>query len=72
MKTLLSLLIPLLLFAQLQAEGRQVRVLSEKVEFTGNVNTTQRKSLILQNDSDEAVTYFLRYIEGKYRFFPKY
>ncbi|MEX2567028.1 MAG: T9SS type A sorting domain-containing protein [Cyclobacteriaceae bacterium] len=52
------------MLVQLQGEARQVRVLSEKVEFNGKVNTTQRKSLILQNDSDNSAEYFLRYLRG--------
>lgn len=64
MKTLLLLIIPLVFLAQPIAEARQVRVLSEKVEFTGKVNTSQRKSLILQNDSDQTKEYFLRYLRG--------
>jgi len=64
MKFLLALVFTLTLFIQQHAEGRQVRVLSERVEFNGKVNTTQRKSLILQNESEEASVYYLRYLRG--------
>ena len=64
MKSFLLLLVTILLVAQPMAEARQVRVLSEKIEFNGKVNTSQRKSLILQNDSDEEKEYFFRYLRG--------
>ena len=64
MKIFLSLLITLQLFALQTVDGRQVRVLSDKIEFSGKVNTTQRKTLILQNDSNESATYYLRYLQG--------
>ncbi|WP_209330642.1 T9SS type A sorting domain-containing protein [Lunatimonas salinarum] len=64
MKPFLPFLITLLLFCQSWAAARQVRVLSEKVEFIGKVNTKQRKSLILQNDSDQVKEYFLKFTQG--------
>ncbi|SEJ20048.1 Por secretion system C-terminal sorting domain-containing protein [Cyclobacterium xiamenense] len=64
MKFLLALVFTLTLFIQQHAEARQVRVLSERVEFNGKVNTTQRKSLILQNESEELSVYYLRYLRG--------
>lgn len=64
MKFFFTIFIILFSVAQHQVAARQVRVLSEKVTFNGNVNTTQRKSLILQNDSNESATYFLRYLRG--------
>ncbi|MFC4870130.1 T9SS type A sorting domain-containing protein [Negadavirga shengliensis] len=64
MKTLLLLIMPLVFLTQHITEARQVRVLSEKVEFNGKINTSQRKSLILQNDSDQTKEYFLRYLRG--------
>jgi len=39
-------------------------VLNDAVEFTGLVNTSQRKSLILQNNSDEAKEYVLKFMRG--------
>lgn len=64
MKSLLLFLTTFLLLTQPMAEARQVRVLSEKIEFNGKINTAQRKSLILQNDSDEEKEYFFRYLRG--------
>ncbi len=64
MKSLFLFLITLLLLIQPMAEARQVRVLNERIEFNGKINTSQRKSLILQNDSDEEKEYFLRYLRG--------
>jgi hypothetical protein len=64
MKSFLLLLTTFLLLMQPLAEARQVRVLSEKIEFNGKINTSQRKSLILQNDSDEEKEYFFRYLRG--------
>ncbi|MCC5935962.1 MAG: T9SS type A sorting domain-containing protein [Lunatimonas sp.] len=64
MKSFLLFVITLLLFCQPWAEARQVRVLSDKVEFIGKVNTKQRKSLILQNDSDQVKEYFLKFTQG--------
>jgi len=49
---------------QLNAEARQVRVLNEAVEFTGKINSTQRKSLILQNESDQSKEYVLKFLRG--------
>lgn len=64
MKPFFLSLITFLLLTQPMAAARQVRVLSEKVEFNGKINTSQRKSLILQNDSDEEKEYFLRHLQG--------
>lgn len=44
--------------------GRQVRVLSEKLEFRGDLGSTQRKTVILQNESDQAKTYLLKNLRG--------
>ncbi|UJP65481.1 T9SS type A sorting domain-containing protein [Mongoliitalea daihaiensis] len=42
----------------------QVRVLSENTNFTGKIGTTQRKSLIIQNESSQAKEYALRSLKG--------
>lgn len=63
MKLLLSFCTLFLLLLQAPAEA-QVRVLNDVVEFNGKVNTTQRKSLILQNDSDQAKEYILKFLRG--------
>lgn len=42
----------------------QVRVLSENIDFSGKIGTTQRKSLIIQNESAQAKEYTLRGLKG--------
>lgn len=42
----------------------QVRVLSEDIEFSGKIGSTQRKSLIIQNESNQAREYQLRFLRG--------
>ncbi len=44
--------------------GQQVRVLSENLEFNGDLGSTQRKTIILQNESDQSKTFFLKYLKG--------
>ncbi len=63
MKSVLSFFTLLLLLVQLQAEA-QVRVLNEAVEFNGKINTSQRKALILQNESDQTKEYILKFMRG--------
>src|SRR5690606_10459900 len=63
MKLLLSLCTIMFLWLQAPAEA-QVRVLNDAVEFNGKVNTTQRKSLILQNESDQSKEYILKFLRG--------
>jgi len=64
MNRLLTLFCALMLFVQPYAEARQVRVLNDAIEFSGKINTTQRKSLILQNESDQEKTYVLKFMRG--------
>lgn len=42
----------------------QVRVLSENIEFNGKIGLSQRKSLILQNESNQPKEYNLRFLRG--------
>lgn len=63
MKLLLSFCAIFLLLLQAPAEA-QVRVLNDAVEFNGKINTTQRKSLILQNESDQTKEYILKFLRG--------
>ncbi|HLU88662.1 MAG TPA: T9SS type A sorting domain-containing protein [Cyclobacteriaceae bacterium] len=63
MKSLFSFFAVVLLLLHLNAEA-QVRVLNEAVEFNGRVNTSQRKSLILQNESDQHKEYILKFMRG--------
>lgn len=46
------------------AEAQQVRVLSEELEFSGDLSSTQRKTVILQNEANQSKTYFLKNIIG--------
>lgn len=42
----------------------QVRVLSSNLEFSGKIGTTQRKSLIIQNEANLSKEYVLKSIKG--------
>lgn len=42
----------------------QVRVLSETIEFSGTIGSSQRKSLIIQNESNQAREYSLKFLRG--------
>jgi hypothetical protein len=42
----------------------QVNVLSENVEFSGKIGTSQRKSLIIQNESNQTKEFSLKYLRG--------
>jgi hypothetical protein len=64
MNRLFILFCMLILLVQPSAEARQVRVLNDAIEFTGKINTVQRKSLILQNESDTEKTYVLKFLRG--------
>lgn len=64
MKPLLKFLIWILFFAPAVAGAQQVRVLSEVVDFTGDIGSSQRKTVILQNESNSTKTYFLKNIRG--------
>lgn len=63
MKPLFQFVTIFFLLLQINVEA-QVRVLNETVEFNGKVNTSQRKSLILQNDSDQTKEYILKFMRG--------
>ena len=63
MKSILSFFTCFFLLLQLNAVA-QVRVLNEAVEFNGKVNTSQRKSLILQNESNQTKEYILKFMRG--------
>jgi hypothetical protein len=55
--TCITLLLPFSMEAQ-------VNVLSENVEFSGKIGTSQRKSLIIQNESNQTKEYSLKYLRG--------
>lgn len=54
----------LLLFLPIIAEAQQIRVLSEDLQFSGDLGSSQRKSIILQNESNQSKTYLLKNIRG--------
>ncbi len=64
MKRLLLFFTWLLLFLPIIAEAQQIRVLSEDLQFSGDLGSSQRKSIILQNESNQSKTYFLKNIRG--------
>ncbi|MDN3669725.1 T9SS type A sorting domain-containing protein [Echinicola jeungdonensis] len=65
MKNFLSLCaIIFMLLQYTETEARQVRVLSENITFNGKINSTQRKSVILQNESSKAKEYVLKFMRG--------
>jgi hypothetical protein len=64
MKSSFKFLTWLLFFAPLVVGAQQVRVLSEVVDFSGDIGSSQRKTIILQNESNQAKTYFLKNLRG--------
>lgn len=64
MKRFLIFFTWLCLIAPVITEARQVRVLSEELEFRGDMGSSQRKTVILQNDSDQPKTYILKNLKG--------
>tara|TARA_R100000482_G_scaffold83953_1_gene33374 strand:+ start:1247 stop:1930 length:684 start_codon:yes stop_codon:yes gene_type:complete len=46
------------------SEAQQVHVLSESLDFSGSIGTSQRKTVILQNESDKTKTFFLKNLVG--------
>ncbi|WP_296700058.1 T9SS type A sorting domain-containing protein [Algoriphagus sp.] len=64
MNNSLKFLMWLCLMFPLFAEAQQVRVLSEDLEFSGDLNSIQRKTVILQNESSQSKTYFLKNLTG--------
>lgn len=64
MKLLLILFTWLWLLVPLITEAQQVRVLSEGLEFRGDLGSTQRKTVILQNETNQAKTYLLKNLRG--------
>ncbi len=64
MKLLLILFTWLWLLVPLITEAQQVRVLSEGLEFRGDLGSTQRKTVILQNETNQVKTYLLKSLRG--------
>lgn len=63
MKSLFLFCACFILLLPIQSEA-QVRVLSENIEFNGKIGVSQRKSLILQNESNQKKEYNLRFLRG--------
>lgn len=64
MKRLLLFFTWLWLFLPIIAEAQQIRVLSEDLQFSGDLGSSQRKSIILQNESNQPKTYLLKNLRG--------
>ncbi len=64
MKILFLLFACLFLLLPPELEARQVRVLSENLEFTGKIGASIRKSIIIQNESNEVKEYALKFLRG--------
>jgi hypothetical protein len=61
---LLKLTFILMLLFPIFAGAQQVHVLSEAVEFSGKIGSSQRKTVLLHNESTQSKTYLLRNIKG--------
>ena len=61
---LLKFTIVLLMLFPVFAGAQQVHVLSEAVEFSGKIGSSQRKTVILHNESAQPKTFLLRNIKG--------
>ena len=64
MKRLLLFFTWLWLFLPIRAEAQQIRVLSEDLQFSGDLGSSQRKSIIIQNESNQTKTYLLKNLRG--------
>jgi len=63
MKNIFVLFTCILLMLPFAAEA-QVRVLSENLEFSGKIGTSQRQSLIIQNESNQTKEFQLKFLRG--------
>lgn len=64
MKSLLLKWTWLLLMFPIMAGAQQVRVLSEVVDFSGEIGSVQRKTVILHNESNQPKTFLLKNVRG--------
>ena len=64
MKRLLIFFTWLWLLVPIIAESQQVRLLSEGLEFKGDLGSIQRKTVILQNETNQVKTYLLKNLRG--------
>lgn len=61
---LLKLSLLFILTLPILVSAQQVRVLSDGVEFSGKIGSSQRKTVLLHNESSQTKTYLLRNIKG--------
>ncbi|WP_057938265.1 T9SS type A sorting domain-containing protein [Algoriphagus resistens] len=64
MKRLLIFFTWLWLLIPVVGEAQQIRVLSDGLEFRGDLGSKQRKTVILQNETDKVKTYLLKSLRG--------
>ncbi len=64
MKFLLKFFMSILLALPLTSLAQEVRVLSEAVDFRGDIGSVHRKTILLQNESIQTKTYFLKNLRG--------
>ncbi len=64
MKRLLTFFAWLMLSLPFLVEGQQVRMLSESLDFRGNLGSSQRKTILLQNESSQVRSYLLKNLRG--------
>lgn len=64
MKRLLTFFTWLMLMLPLFAGAQGIRVLSEDLDFQGKINGAQRKTVIIQNETDSPQSYFLKNLRG--------
>ena len=64
MKRVLIFFTWLMLMLPIFAGAQGIRVLSEDLDFEGDINGAQRKTVIIQNETDKAQTYLLKNLRG--------
>lgn len=64
MKSVFKFLTWMLILVPFFVGAQQVRVLSEVMDFSGEIGSSQRKTVILQNESNLEKTYFLKNLRG--------
>ncbi len=64
MKRLLIFFTWLWLLSPLMVHAQQVRVLSDGVEFRGDLGSEQRKTVFIQNETSQTKTYLLKSLRG--------
>ncbi|MBA4299044.1 MAG: hypothetical protein C0433_02895 [Cyclobacterium sp.] len=64
MKSLFRFLTCLLVLVPVLAGAQQVRVLSEVLDFSGDIGSSQRKTVIIQNESNQIKNYLLKNVRG--------